>query len=256
MTSQRVASSAGSGYPPCSPQESPSAVRHVAFQFASANVNTLLPHEEGRAYARTSVTSLLSKVTLLETQFKEHSIDAVGVQEGRAKTGGVFNGMYYTRIVAAADPLGQYGVQLWLRAESQFHVLQWKAVAPRLLFAVCRSRTVSMVFIVAHAPSETSPVEDKDSFWDSFWTVTLSLKSKFPVFHFVVLGDMNARVGSVPSRSIGQEQSRTIMVHFGAGFLSSLGWLLSTRSSLRVERGRRGTSPPPDWITWAWTSVR
>ena len=93
------------------------------------------------------------------------------------------------------------------------------------LFAVCRSRTISMVFIVAHAPSETSPVEDKDSFWDSFWTVTLSLNSKFPVFHFVVLGDMNARVGSVPSRSIGQEQSdkennngslwRRFLEHFG-----------------------------------------
>ena len=55
---------------------------------ASANVQTLLPHQGDRSYAKNTVNPLLSKVEALETQFVSQCFNVVGVQEGRARSSG------------------------------------------------------------------------------------------------------------------------------------------------------------------------
>ena len=89
--------------------------KQIELQLATTNVNTLLPHQESCSYARTSAASLFSKVEMLETQFCEHSLDVIRIQEGRSRNTGLVNGLHSIRIVAAAEDSGNYGVQLWLR---------------------------------------------------------------------------------------------------------------------------------------------
>ena len=48
----------------------------------SANVQSLLPHQETRSDSNNSVNPLLSKVEALEVQFAEKRFDIVGVQDG------------------------------------------------------------------------------------------------------------------------------------------------------------------------------
>ena len=91
-------------------REAPAAVRgarpsqggSVSLTLASANVQTLLPWQEDRAYARNALNQMLSKVEVLETTFQEHKLDVVGIQEGRARTVGSRVGAAYKQYRAAA----------------------------------------------------------------------------------------------------------------------------------------------------------
>ena len=176
------------------------------FKVSSANVNTLVPHQESCAYARVSAACLLSKIELLESQFHSAGLDLIGVQEGRSNMSGLFNGLHYVRVVSPADSSGSYGVQLWLKIASKFNILQWKTISPRLMYVVCESQHVSIVCLVGHAPTESASDIVKDDFWIALWNTTRLLKATFPFHNTMLLGDMNARVGSVPSHCIGAEQ--------------------------------------------------
>ena len=80
---------------------------------ATANVQTLLPHQESRSYAQVAGIPMRSKIAMLESQFISHSIDVVGIQEGRSTRTEQVEGQSYTMLAAAADSGGNLGVQLW-----------------------------------------------------------------------------------------------------------------------------------------------
>ena len=90
--------------------------KQIELQLATANVNTLLPHQESCSYARTSAASLFSKVEMLETQFCEHSLDVIGIQEGRSRNTGLVNGLHFIRIGRG----GRFW-QLWCAALAPHH---------------------------------------------------------------------------------------------------------------------------------------
>ena len=167
---------------------------------ATANVRTLLPHQEGRAYARVSGAVLLSKVTLLEEQFSAAGLDIVGIQEGRARASLERRGVAYTMLTAPADEYGALGVQLWLAV--RFQVEAWLALSPRLLWAVVRAGPLLAGFLVAHAPTETAPAEQKEEWWETLSATMHGLRQQHPL-PWTVLFDANARVGSAPSPCIG-----------------------------------------------------
>ena len=103
---------------------------------ATANVRTLLPHQESCSYAQVAGTLVLSKVRLLEMQFAEAGIDFAGIQEGRSRHTQERSGISFDMITAAASAKGAHGVQLWIRRALKCKLQQWKAISPRLLFAV------------------------------------------------------------------------------------------------------------------------
>ncbi|CAK0907837.1 unnamed protein product [Prorocentrum cordatum] len=163
---------------------------------ASANVQTLLPHQEGRAYSHNSVNPFLSKVEALETQFTHAQLDIIGVQEGRARTEGLQTGVYYKRLIGAATPEGAQGVQLW--------VLHWQDVSPRMMFASLQLRNGALlVVVVAHAPHMGWSEEARHDFWHLLSETMFTVRAKFHTAHTRIAIDANGRTGSTASQYIG-----------------------------------------------------
>ena len=67
---------------------------------------------------------MLSKVQLLEQQFRMYSLDVVGIQEGRGKKSCTREGLYYHMLITAADEYGNHGVQRWLVRDKRIKVFQ------------------------------------------------------------------------------------------------------------------------------------
>ena len=127
------------------------------------------------------------------------------MQEGRARQSHERDGVFYQMLTSAGDSRGNYGVQLWLAKDRKFYVQVWKAVTPRLLFAVCATPDgyTGFVCIVGHAPTEASEEVVKDSFWEKLWQLTMNLRSKYPSFYVYLMVDANARLGSVVDDGVG-----------------------------------------------------
>ena len=178
----------------------------VGLVLVSANVQTLKPHQEERSYSRNSIDPLLDKVEALEVQFDSHGYDIVGVQEGRSKSEGVFNGLHYRRYAAAATDDGALGVQLWIHRRVRGHVLHWRALTPRLLFGALRlNNGAVLVLIVAHAPHSLADEATRGAFWDELASTSHGLKERYARASLRVAVDANGRLGSVLSRHIGHE---------------------------------------------------
>ena len=73
---------------------------------ASANVNTLYPKQELTSYGRLGSELMFSKVQALELAFDECECHVVDVQEGRAKSCGVREGVKCRMLHSAADENG------------------------------------------------------------------------------------------------------------------------------------------------------
>ena len=132
---------------------------------ASANVQTLLPHQGDRSYAKNTVNSLLSKVEALETQFVSQCFDVVGVQEGRARSSGERVGTKYRMLSAAATSEGSLGVQPWIRLGIRARVMLWREVNPRLMRAsTALDNGAALTVVVAHAPHMGADAAAKTSF--------------------------------------------------------------------------------------------
>ncbi|CAK0847079.1 unnamed protein product, partial [Prorocentrum cordatum] len=167
----------------------------VGLVLVSANVQTLKPHQEERSYSRNSIDSLLDKVEALEVQFDSHGRDIAGVQEGRSKSEGVFNGLLYRRYAAAATDDGALGVQLWIHRRVRGHVLHWRALTPRLLFGALRLNNGAVLVLTA----------TRGAFWDELASTSHGLKERYARASLRVAVDASGRLGSALSRHIGHE---------------------------------------------------
>ena len=175
----------------------------MEFDVGTANVNTLLPFQEGRSYAKISGAMMLSRVQLHEMQFEMVGLSAIGSQDGRSRESHQRDGIHSTMFTSAATPKGNYGVQLWLLRSCKFRVQQWRAMSPRVLYAVTIKDGRGIVFIVAHSPIEAADAADKDNFWDSLCEVISLISGKFNKYDIIMMIDANGRVGSIASRSVG-----------------------------------------------------
>ena len=177
---------------------------NVRLRCATANVLTLLPHQEDYSYAKISSNLLLSKVQLLEQLFYDSGLDIVGIQEGRGKRCCIRGGLHYHMLIAAADEYGNHGVQCWLARSTRIRVIQWRVVLTTLMYAVVSLKNGAVsVIIVGHAPQSRAPEDVKDLFWNSFSETVSMLHNKYPCADWVGLIDANARTGSVGAQCIG-----------------------------------------------------
>jgi len=172
----------------------------LTLRWASANVQTLLPHQEDRSYAKNTMSLLRSKIALLETQFSENGLDVVGVQEGRSKASESKMGQYYRMLSAPQDQHGAHGVQIWVRKAAKLSVMRWNVVSTILMYVVLRlDNGATVVLLSAHAPHSGASRNVRDKFWNLIAVTVHELKAKYPYAHTRVAIDANGRVGSVPA---------------------------------------------------------
>ena len=173
---------------------------------ATANVLTLLPFQQARAYAAVSGICMRSKVTMLEMQFHQHGLDIVGIQEGRSPQAELTEGQHYTMVSAAADAHGALGVQLWVK--HSLPIVAWQAESPRLLHAVVGKRGYEVGCLVAHAPHSMSAEPDRLQWWADLDRLAGKIFARFRIPWFVLI-DANGRVGSTPSHVLGPSYAET-----------------------------------------------
>ena len=95
----------------------------------------------------------------------------------------------------------------WLDRELRYHVLQWRAVSPRILFVIAVSPAQAVfVFLTAHAPTSAAPPNARLAFWTLLTSVALDLDTRFPAAFWHCSVDANGRTGSVLSTAIGQNE--------------------------------------------------
>ena len=98
-------------------------------------------------------------------------------------------------IRVASEPVnGQLGCQLWLRTTKAIrferHRISILCSEPRLLIVLVPTDTCRLIFIVAHAPTSTAPVSERDAWWQH---LTQRLEGLPPGATPVVCIDANAR---------------------------------------------------------------
>ena len=134
------------------------------FKACSVNVTSLKPKCGLAAYNRVAGKSMVSRVQVVEHVLNDYGVMLAGLQEGRAKSKAVQNGVFYTMYCSPADEKGSYGSQVWIHNSVQFRPSCWKDVAPRIVYVDGTSRKWArkVRVVSAHAPHEKSPLAEKD----------------------------------------------------------------------------------------------
>jgi hypothetical protein len=142
---------------------------------------------------------------LLEASLAGHSLQVIGMQETRIQSDAVSRCGGFTIYSAPADKHGTGGTQLWLTHALSKHVSATVIRSPQLLRVALSVGKITIHIIVGHAPPEA--VNDADShLCDVFWGMVaeeLIAADRTQPSAALLLIDGNARVGSIPSSSIG-----------------------------------------------------
>eukprot|EP00438_Fugacium_kawagutii_P031562 Skav203467 [mRNA] locus=scaffold3193:38496:44295:+ [translate_table: standard] len=172
------------------------------FVFATVNVGTL-------GQGTQTGTSEGYKVQELDRQFFEAGFDVVALQETRARHSETKLAPHYFRIIAAGLA-GHHGVELWFAKQSAafnfagpFDVHQHCAVwhsTPRLLAVHVEVGAFSLDVLSLYAPQRGVETQEIETWWAELTAVLSRHRSSTPL---VLLGDCNARVGSVVTPFIG-----------------------------------------------------
>ena len=144
----------------------------------------------------------------LDNLFSEAGIDIIGVQESRLPQTQILQTRDYTVFNSGASPgKHHYGVQLWIRKRHAKAVKSTEAVNPRLFVAKIAMRASShdrvariLHVFVLHAPCEVAAPHDSDA----FYMQVHERMSTIPRGQLcLLLGDFNARVGSIAADCFG-----------------------------------------------------
>ena len=186
--------------------------KHVAFaeqvlpakakgglRFVSYNVCTLNPGELRQAEQMDPFTI---RSGLLQIIFHDASVDVACVQETRLPGDSEQQGAYYNIRSAGATDRGQQGVQIWTAHAHAGGILTSIAFSPRLLLNVQWLHACLFAFLGCYGPTEDSDEAAKDAFWKDVQKAVQFVRLNFKDAIVVLLGDFNARVGSMTSDSI------------------------------------------------------
>ena len=178
---------------------------------ASCNVSTLAPAAQASKTAQVAGQILVGKIQIMEMLFHGEQLGIVAVQEGRAKTNATLLGTYYEMFISAAVA-GLYGVQVWIAKALGFNVQSVLRKSPRLMAVVGTILKAALLVAVISAHAPTEPETGKDSslnqqFFDELGQLVRLLVEKYPQAFLLLLGDLNARLGSVNSQSVGSENA-------------------------------------------------
>ena len=144
----------------------------------------------------------------LDHLFSDAALDIIGVQESRLPQTQILRTNGYTVFNSGAMPgKHHYGVQLWVKKHHAKAVKCTEAVSPRLLIAKMVMRAVSsdtvarmLHVFVLHALCEVAAPHESDAF---YMQVHERLNAVPRGQLCLILGDFNARVGSIAADCFG-----------------------------------------------------
>eukprot|EP00435_Cladocopium_sp_Y103_P017780 s237_g4.t1 len=175
--------------------------RVSALRMATANVRTM--DYQGDEFAATN------KVDAIMQQMLDKDYVIVAVQESRAKHTRTAMIGPYTRLIAAGEG-GQAGVELWLNGEriSQLIGLPFTPLkdacvwfsSSRILATTCCFGGLRVDIVVIYAPQRGRPALEIQQWWIQLRSILGQIRRGSTV---LLLGDCNARVGSVTTDTIG-----------------------------------------------------
>ena len=156
---------------------------------------------------------VVAKRELLKEQFIAAEALFVGLQETRLREEATLPDRDFIILCAPADARGHFGVSLWVSknvAYAQQGSQMYRLQSRHLTVTLCSSRMLVVqvcaphlqaTVVVAHAPSEP-PAQPGTA--DRFWRQCSSVLQRRPKNSDVILlTDANARLGSLPSASVG-----------------------------------------------------
>ena len=152
-----------------------------------------------------STVEFYNKRQMFSQQLHERSWSLIGMQETRATRSMSKSDPFYHMMVAEGER-GHHGVELWVSKTTKFgsrpigkqdiHVM---VATPTILQVAIRNEEVMFDAMVLHAPQRTS--DAKEQWWLKVTKLINDRVTKgIPV---IVLGDLNARLGSVQVPGIG-----------------------------------------------------
>ena len=170
----------------------------VPVRAATANVKTLDPAGIRRAVKLGLNTS--SKIEFLDLSFHNSSYDVIGIQESYVQGSVTRDQPNYTVSTSGALADGSLGVESWAHKRLlQGARVRPRALGPRLLSVFVDTPTFSFVHVVAHAPCNDAPEDERTKFWDFLRQELGHVGIRRNV---VLCIDGNATMGSVESPAI------------------------------------------------------
>ena len=183
----------------------------VQIQAASANVLTLSP---GTKVKQLKGLLQQGRISTLQQQFEQVATQIIGLQECRTQMPVTRHSPTHWVYQSGAAPDGSRGCELWLSKskpyassvrqqfffeDSHVHIV---ARNDRMLFALVQAPHFHCRILVVHAPHKASKDVHCQDWWDQLRTLILRHQHQLPI---IVLGDMNARIGSVLSEAVQQQ---------------------------------------------------
>ena len=192
------------------PKECPTeASVQVSISVATANVLTL---ESGSKTNQNAGLLQTGRIATLQVQFAHAGHHVIGLQECRTQSQVTRHSASHLVYQSGASSNGQHGCELWLDrvqpyawdARQQFcfqpdhvHIASFD---DRHLFAIIRAPHMHIRILVLHAPHQNAHDHEFHSWWDRIHELVVRTSSNLPL---LVLGDMNAKLGSSVSDSVG-----------------------------------------------------
>ena len=166
----------------------------------SSNVCTLSPKE-----SKDCAQTVSGRVNILEKLYCEAFCDIVCIQEGRSRSTGIVSGNSFVMYTSAADPLGNYGVQIWISFKHSKNIITSNVVSCSLMSMVINIESIDFIIISGHAPGEDAKASAKDAFYEALNAEVSSLRTTFPGAVTVIGIDSNAKLGSNVSQCVGRD---------------------------------------------------
>ena len=188
----------------------PTTKRNVRLLIASINVTSAV---SSTGVVKENVCNdgglnITGRMAELDYLFSGADLDIIGAQESRLPQTQILQTNGYTVFNSGAMPgKHHYGVQLWVRKHHAKAVKCTEAVSPRLLVAKFAMRAVpsdtvarTLHVLVLHAPCEVAAPHESDAFYIQ---VHERLNAVPRGQLCLILGDFNARVGSIAADCFG-----------------------------------------------------
>ena len=182
----------------------------IKLSFASANVLTL---DSGNTRKQIQGLMQQGRIATLQAQFSKAAHHVVGVQECRTQGQYTCHSVSHLVYQSGASEDGARGCELWLNksqpqatsrpqqfcfADNHVHIASYD---DRHLMAIIQAPHLSLRVLVVHAPHQGICEEQRNAWWKNMTTLITKVANHLPL---VILGDMNARVGTVTSDCIGE----------------------------------------------------
>ena len=180
----------------------------IGLHLASANVLTLAP---GAKALQAKGLMTKGRTHLLQAQFHQARANVIGIQESRTQAQITRHNDTHLVFQSGASEEGSRGCELWLdktipyatsaneKFYFQHHQVHIALANDRSLLAVIKAPHLHMRIMVLHAPHQAAKDESYDAWWNHIQAIVQKVCPHLPI---IILGDMNAKLGSVCSEAV------------------------------------------------------